>query len=1325
MKSNNGSSNMRKTLNFAWVMGLSILIAVVLVGALIYYSGAWNFVANTRLLDLMIGGGIIKYHDKNAGFVEGVPELKYYLMSQDPIRWDLVGVVIAIFLLFFTLKAAQFHGFARLFGIRAGPAQNLRAFSHGLLVEKLFPFGLGDVAAAKTLQDGGAPLDRAKAVSFAGQVAVIFETAVFAVIGLLVIGWSGWLSQIFWPLVMVGVAYLLVRKHRRERAEPGQESTATQTRKLARILGDRPMSATWLGLLSLVAFGLEDIAAYFTAMAFTGPNVVLQVDFSILLMGVVGSYLARLIRVTPGGLGQFEWGFAAALYFGGVGLPECVAIAVLDNVFRYIAAAMFYLFTTRRQAVSTGLRSVVAVFTRAVDEPEPADLTEAVIEHDAPEDIPQVPMPRIGPAATLWSRVLVAGGVLLGLFFVDELTLLLFDFWLLDSVGLLSVFWTNFKMGAMLFVFGFVTMGFGVAYPAFANRLPKPQKRFVVGLAAVVGSVGGYFTATAYRTMLFSTGVPFGNSDPVFENDLGFYVYTLSALWVVFRAAIFGTVLGLLSAIGCAYAAQLDSGGVVRGDAAGISALRRLLGVIASRTTLIPLALVGVVLAYGEWLTRYELLFKDNSENAVYVGPAYVDVVGFFTHLNYIWVTTFVILGLTAAAVIYLYSLRRAVHGGDAKWSARLPIVRNVALLLILIDFGFKGAVTVRDVVFVTPDAPVIQLDWIDHHVKATRAAYKLDGFELVEFIPKSEGDPVPDVEELLASPTIRNAPLWPGYTAYLERFLDPQHANRVIQTGGDTTVYGPTLEIFQQQQKLRTYYNFLGVDTVRYRIDGEKKMLVSAVRELPLVEPHPWLGWFGQRFMLFTHGHGLVMAPVSEVDVEGRPRYASMNIPTENRYPEIAVENERVYYGEGAATIAYSNVDRMKELDYPTNQDRAELVLPQDIEAGVHIDSLLKRLVFGWRSGQFWTVLFSTLITDDTRVHFYRTPIGRLERVAPFLYFDTNPYAVAVDGDIVWMVNALTWSDRYPASTYKPLGDKSDERARYPRPIVNVNYVEDSVKASINASTGKMTFYKISDEPVIETWARIYPDAFQDGDTMPERVREQLTYPIHLFHIQFDDIYIYYHMNDPMYFFNMEDQWDDGDEVLGPILDNGKAITFSVEPYYFMLETGKGGVPAAKGDPVQFAVGLVFTPEKALNLRAIPLVYQDGEDYGRVIVLQVPKGIYSIGPEQADATIDQNPTISEQISWWNRLGTDVIRGHTSTLVVDGEVIYVEPIFIRSQQNPVTQLRRVAVVFRGVVRMGETLEEALRAAVAAYESSTQLAENQTMDAAFEASGASR
>jgi uncharacterized membrane protein (UPF0182 family) len=186
--------------------------------------------------------------------------------------------------------------------------------------------------------------------------------------------------------------------------------------------------------------------------------------------------------------------------------------------------------------------------------------------------------------------------------------------------------------------------------------------------------------------------------------------------------------------------------------------------------------------------------------------------------------------------------------------------------------------------------------------------------------------------------------------------------------------------------------------------------------------------------------------------------------------------------------------------------------------------------------------------------------------------------------------------------------------------------------------------------------------------------------------------------MKDPMYFFNMEDMWDDADEVLGPILDTGKAITFSMEPYPLMLETGNGVLPRAN-PPVQYSQAMVFTPEKALNLRGIPIVYQDPPDYGKLVVLQVPKGQYVIGPEQADSTIDQDPFISQNFSWWNRRGMEVIRGHTSLLMVGKEVLYVEPIFLRSQQNHLPQLKKVIVVFRGRPFMQNTLPEAVRAAI--------------------------
>jgi uncharacterized membrane protein (UPF0182 family) len=187
--------------------------------------------------------------------------------------------------------------------------------------------------------------------------------------------------------------------------------------------------------------------------------------------------------------------------------------------------------------------------------------------------------------------------------------------------------------------------------------------------------------------------------------------------------------------------------------------------------------------------------------------------------------------------------------------------------------------------------------------------------------------------------------------------------------------------------------------------------------------------------------------------------------------------------------------------------------------------------------------------------------------------------------------------------------------------------------------------------------------------------------------------------MKDPITFFSLEDIFDDADEVKGPLVTEGRALAFSIEPYYWVAETGTGDVLPASDRDAQFALSTVFTPDGAVNLRAIATAYMEGSDYGRLSILQVPKGVFVHGPEQADTAIDQDAFISQQIALWSRLGLEVIRGHTTPLVVGRDVLYVEPIFIRSKQTPVPQLKRVAVVFRGEAFMGETMEDALRAAI--------------------------
>lgn len=907
--------------------------------------------------------------------------------------------------------------------------------------------------------------------------------------------------------------------------------------------------------------------------------------------------------------------------------------------------------------------------------------------------LPAVELPRAPRAALLWSRGLVVASILMTLFTLDVITILFADYWLFESLGFASVFWTNFRMGAVLYVAAFAVFAAAIVMPAYLHDVSPRTRRFVVNVAFLVASVAAYLAATNYTEFLLGgKGFDFGRTDPVFGIDIGFYVFDLPNIWIAWRYSMWAAVFFLGFSVACANSRR-SAGAADR----PLSRLVARVAVSATAPTRVAWLICGVVAAFGMWLTRYDLLLKNNSDAAsIKRGAQYLDVTGLFSSLHYIAITTFVILGVTAA----VFAMLRALHRQDAAaWRRRFRGAGRIAVWLIVFDFGFKCAVVVRNWLGVKPNEPVIQLPYIARHVEATRYAYRLDKIQEVDFLPNRPGDPLPSAETLLASPTLKNAPLWPGFVSYLERWIDKQHAQRILQTQGSTMVYGPTLELFQQQQKLRTYYNFVNVDSVRYRIGGEEKMFVSAVRETPLYEPVPWLAYWGQRFMLFTHGFGLVMAPAAEISSEGEPAYSSWDIPSKVKYPETAVSEQRVYYGEGSATMAFSNVHDMKELDYPTDQDRAEIFLPETEKTGVKIDSFWKRLVFGWRSGKFWQLVFSDLIKPNTRVHYIRTPVDRLARIAPFLFYDSNPYAAAIDGRITWLVNGMTTTNRFPYSLIEEMGDKSDERSPFPRPTRWVNYIEDSIKATVDAATGKITFYAISNDPVISAWKKIYPELFTPGDRMPEGVRQQLTYPAQLMHIQFDDLYIYYHMKDPMYFFNMEDMWDDADEVLGPILDTGKAITFSIEPFACMLDTGNGVLPKAN-PAVQYSLAMVFTPEKALNLRGIPIVYQDPPDYGKLTVLQIPKGQFVIGPEQADAAIDQDPFISQNFSWWNRRGTEVIRGHTTLLMVGKEVLYVEPIFLRSQQNQMPQLKKVVVVFRGRPFMASTLPEAVRAAVA-------------------------
>ncbi len=330
----------KKTLNRVGSYVFSYVLAALLLGSLLWASGVWNFLANTRLLDLLIQAGIVEYHDAQTGFIQGIPDLQYFLKSQDPIKWGLIELAGLTFVFFWLLKAAQFHAIARFCGVGGTFTQHARAYLEGIGVNRLLPYNAGNVRMAATFQGQGAPVSRVSQAIFLSETFIVFEIVVFAVLGLFAVGWSMWVGQLFWPLVILGLCYFLVRSKEKGGGQGLVPGGWREIRNSFRALGQKPIELARISVLSLVAFGLEDIAAYLIAMGFSSDHVIMHVDFSVLLMAIVGSYIARLIPVTPGGIGQFEWGFAAALYVGGLGFPECVAIAVLDNVIRYVTGTL-------------------------------------------------------------------------------------------------------------------------------------------------------------------------------------------------------------------------------------------------------------------------------------------------------------------------------------------------------------------------------------------------------------------------------------------------------------------------------------------------------------------------------------------------------------------------------------------------------------------------------------------------------------------------------------------------------------------------------------------------------------------------------------------------------------------------------------------------------------------------------------------------------------------------------------------------------------------------------------------------------------------------
>jgi uncharacterized membrane protein (UPF0182 family) len=556
------------------------------------------------------------------------------------------------------------------------------------------------------------------------------------------------------------------------------------------------------------------------------------------------------------------------------------------------------------------------------------------------------------------------------------------------------------------------------------------------------------------------------------------------------------------------------------------------------------------------------------------------------------------------------------------------PIPAAIALYLV-VSLGGEAYSTLLQRFVVTPNEQARESPFIRHNIEATRRAFALDRVGESALT----GDAILTQNDIARNaPTLQNVRLW-----------DHQ----------------PLLDTFGQLQEIRTYYDFVSVDNDRYVINGRPQQVMLSARELNS-NSLPNRTWVNER-LTFTHGYGLTLGPVNQVTSEGLPVLYVRNLPTET-IADLPISESSLYFGELSNDYVLVRT-RTREFHYPRGDEN--VFTQYSGNGGLALESLGRRIMFALRFGAY-QIAFNDDITGESRILFHRNIAERVEEIAPFLTFDRDPYIVLADGRFYWMYDAYTTSNRYPYAT----------------PAGNVNYIRNSVKVVIDAYNGTTTFYTAdASDPVLATYASVFPGMFKLLGDMPASLRSHIRYPEDMFALQ-ASVFATYHMTEPPVFYNREDQWE-----VPTIDDSGEAQT-AMQPYYTIMT-----LPGEKNP--EFIQMLPFTPRRKDNLAAWLVARSDAAHYGEVRIFQFPKQKVVFGPRQVVARINQDQTISPQITLWNQQGSQVTWGTLMVIPIEESLIYVRPLYLRGAGGRIPELTRVIVVYQDQIVMEQTFEGAL------------------------------
>lgn len=746
------------------------------------------------------------------------------------------------------------------------------------------------------------------------------------------------------------------------------------------------------------------------------------------------------------------------------------------------------------------------------------------------------------------------------------------------------------------------------------------KKWALIGITAAIGLIAGASASGEWRTWLqWVNGVPFGKTDPQFGKDISFWTFDLP--WYRFLLS-FGFACAVLCLVAAALTHYLYGGLRLtspgsRATAAATGHLSVLLGIFVS------------LKAIAYWLDRYGLAVKSSGLKSAdnWTGLRYVDANA------YLPAKTILFFIAAICAVLFFATLWRRT------W--QLPVIGFGLMVLSAILIGGLYPAIVQKFQ-VQPNEQAKEAPYIKQNIKATRDAYGIQDSEVTPY--KGNYKPADKAD----SQRLRDDA---DTTASL-RLLDPN-------------VVSPA---FQQQQQVRGYYQFPStLDVDRYKDkDGAEQDTVIGLRELNIAGI-PERNWINDHFK-YTHGYGAVAAKGTEAADGGGPKYTESDLPAKG---QLGSYQQRVYYGE--KTTQYSIVGGpQKELDY--SDDSGEKSYSYRGTSGVSLANPVNRAAYAVAFGEP-QILYSGAIGDGSRILYNRTPKERVESVAPWLTIDGDAYPAVIDGRIKWIVDAYTTSNGYPYASRTTLGDSTaDSLTDGQRAVVaqqnQVNYIRNSVKATVDAYDGSVKLYQWDDkDPVLKTWMKSFPGTVQKKSAISPSLREHLRYPQDLFKVQ-RQLLTTYHVTDPGTFYTGSERWQIPND---PTTKSGNAVP----PYYLSMK-----MPDQKDRT--FSLTTSFTPNKRDNLGAFMAVDANATspDYGKLRLLKLPSQTPVPGPQLVQSKFNSDPSIANELNILKKLGDSEIEyGNLLTVPLDGGLLYVEPVYLRGANTNYPLLKKVLVSY--------------------------------------------